>query len=81
MQGIKANSCDDTLSITFSEDNWVTGEALYRLLNSYWDNPWDVVLTINSSKSGKLTIQRSPNTPSEAQKQTAIAIAIANTER
>jgi len=53
----------------------VTGEAVYRLLTSYWANPWDVMLLIASSKSGSLTVKRSPNTPSEAQKETANAIA------
>jgi len=71
-----ANDCTHTpYSICFSEHNWVTGEALYRLLTSYWSNPWDVMLSIASSKSGSLTVKRSPNTPSEAQKQTANAIA------
>ena len=75
LEGI-ANDCTQTpYSISFSNQNWVTGEAVYRLLASYWENPWDVMLLIASSKSGSLTVKRSPNTPSEAQKETANAIA------
>lgn len=65
----------DAVEVVFSGVNEVTGEALYRLLKSYWDNPWDVVLTLVSSKSGSLAVKRNPNKPSEAQKLKAKAIA------
>lgn len=73
--GIRNEPTGNTYSISFSGDNWVTGEALYRLVYSNWANPWEVMLNINSNKSGKLTVKRSPNTPSEAQKLKANAIA------
>ena len=73
--GIPNDYVQTPYSISFSDQNWVTGEALYRLLTSYWANPWDVMLLVASSKSGKLTVKRSPNSPSGAQKATANAIA------
>ena len=80
LTGILNGPVHSPYNICFSDQNWVTGEALYRLITSYWENPWDTILQITSSKSGSLTVKRSPNTPSEAQKQTAIAIATAKEE-
>lgn len=75
LTGIAHSPTHSAYSICFTDINWITGEAIYRLLTSYWSNPWDVILLITSSKSGDLTVKRSPNSPSEAQKQTANAMA------
>lgn len=75
LTGVVHSQAAEAIELEFSDVNEVTGEALYRLLKSYWDNPWDVVLTLVSSKSGSLTVKRNPNKPSEAQKLKAKAIA------
>jgi hypothetical protein len=75
LTGVANNVKSEVVKLTLSGENEVTGEAIYRLLKTYWENPWDVMLNVTSSKTGKLTISRSAHTPSEAQKQTAKAIA------
>ena len=75
LTGIRNDPTGNAYSMCFTDDNWVTGEALYRLVYSHWDNPWEVMLIVSSSKDGKLTVKRSPNTPSEAQQAKATAIA------
>ena len=49
--------------VEFSGVNQCKGEALYRVLKTYWQHPYDVVLTITSNKKGQLKISRSPNSP------------------
>ena len=73
--GIRNDPTGNVYNVRFSDHNWVTGEALFRLVYSHWDNPWEVMLIISSSKEGKFTVKRSPNTPSEAQQAKANAIA------
>lgn len=75
LTGLACDPNNTVYNLTFSNDNWVTGEAVYRVLTSHWENPWEVVLLISSSKAGVLSVKRSPNSPSEQQLNKAKAIA------
>ena len=75
LTGLAYHSPNELLALPMSGSNWVTGEALYRLLTSHWNNPWEVALVITSSKAGVLTVKMSPNSPSDLHISNAKAIA------
>ena len=75
LTGIANDPANSVYSLVLSDNNWVTGEAVYRILTSYWENPWEVTLLIASSKTGDITVKRSPKSPSEQQIIKAKAIA------
>ena len=61
------------LEVELSQENLHTGEALYRVMNSIWTNPGEVLIVLESKK-GIFSVSRSPRTPSKLQRDKAIAL-------